>query len=177
MDSQAIGQVFRDVCYALRTLGQKPTFAIVTILTMALGIAASTAVFSVVSAVLLKPLPYPDPDRIVLLVHTFQGRMFPTVSLPRLAAWRANTDAVQDVAVFTADGWANVSHGDARSQVPSRRATASFFTLFGGAARVATDWHRGADRSKPDGRMAHRVARLFHRAADADPARARDPRA
>ena len=71
MALQAIDHVFRNIRYTLRAMAGRPGFAIVTILTMGLGIAASTAVFSVMSAVLLKPLPYPDPDRIVLLVHTF----------------------------------------------------------------------------------------------------------
>ena len=134
MTPHAIDHVFRDLRYALRGMAARPGFAVVTILAMGLGIAASTAVFSVVSAVLLKPLPYPDPDRIVLLVHTFQGRTFPTVSLPRLVAWRANTDAVQEIALFTTDGSANLAYGEGHAPVVARRATASFFTLFGASA-------------------------------------------
>jgi hypothetical protein len=61
-----VGDLVKDLAYAARTLGKVPTFATTVILTIALGIGASTAIFSVVNAVLLRPLPYKDPDRLVL---------------------------------------------------------------------------------------------------------------
>ena len=65
-----LDRLFRDIHYALRNLGRNPGFTVVAILTIALGIGATTAVFTVVNGVLIKPLPYPDPESLVAVWHS-----------------------------------------------------------------------------------------------------------
>jgi putative ABC transport system permease protein len=66
--------MIRDFAYAWRTLRKSPAFAVTAVLTIALGIGASTAIFSVVNAVLLKPLPYPQPERLAILWGELRNR-------------------------------------------------------------------------------------------------------
>ena len=63
--------LMQDLFYALRTLAKSPAYAAVTILTLALGIGANTAIFSVVNGVILKPLAYPHPERLLFITSTF----------------------------------------------------------------------------------------------------------
>ena len=80
----------QDVRYGLRTLARQPAFAATAILTLALGIGATTAIFSVVNAVVLRPLPFDQPDRIVAVtnVYTRLGTTGTTVSGPDFVDWR-----------------------------------------------------------------------------------------
>src|SRR5262245_8369349 len=67
----------RDFSFAIRTLRKSPAFAVTAVVTVALGIGASTAIFSVMNAVLLKPLPYPSPDRLAIIWGNLKARHLP----------------------------------------------------------------------------------------------------
>src|SRR6266545_1786488 len=100
-----IDDLLRDLRYAGRNLRRNPGFATLTIFIMALGIGANTAVFSVVNAVLLRPLSYRDPDRIVTLSNASKTREAPTalsrqVSIPNFEDWQAQSSSFEAMAYY-----------------------------------------------------------------------------
>ena len=103
-----------DFRYALRTLRRSPVFTVSAILAIALGIGANTAVFSVVYAVLLKPLPFAQPDRLVKLSEysVTEGRDERRVSAGTFVDWRARARTVDDVAVYSSGGESLWAIGD-----------------------------------------------------------------
>ena len=92
----------QDLRFALRQLGRQPAFTLFAVLTLALGIGANTAIFSVINTVLLKPLPYRDPDRIVMLwtdnpaMNLGIHELPPTP--PDLLEWRAQAKSFEQIA-------------------------------------------------------------------------------
>jgi len=126
--------MLNDLRYALRTLRRSPGFAASAILALALGIGANTAVFSVIYAVLLKPLPYAEPDRLVRLYerNPAQGVERGEVSPGTFVDWRARSHTLEHFAVYF-QGEALWSFGDRNEIVRSSAVTASLFD----ALRVA----------------------------------------
>ena len=88
-----------ELRYAVRQLLKSPGFSTVAIVGLALGIGANVALFSVVNSVLLKPAPFPDPDRLVLFLNTSPEGSGGGASPTKFQHWRSQTDVVQDVAV------------------------------------------------------------------------------
>jgi hypothetical protein len=76
------GDFWQDILYALRAMRKNPTFAAAAALTLSLGIGGNTAIFTMIRSVLLRPLDYPDPDRLVYFRWTARGGMRATVPLP-----------------------------------------------------------------------------------------------
>src|SRR6476661_6626342 len=89
-----------DVRHALRQLWHAPSFTGAAVAALTLGIGANTAIFSVVNAVLLRPVPFPDPDRLVLFLNTSPQGSGPGASPAKFQHWKALDSVVQDVSVF-----------------------------------------------------------------------------
>lgn len=89
----------KDLRFAIRQLLGNPAFTVISIMALALGIGANTAIFSVVNAVLFRPLPYPEPDRLVMLRETTSTFPSGSVSYPNYLDWRASQRSLTDIAL------------------------------------------------------------------------------
>jgi predicted permease len=119
----------QDLRYALRQLRKGPGFAVVAVATLALGIGATTAVFSVVDQVLLHPLPYPDSDRLVKISGTYEGVSENDASPANYLDWVSQNQVFAQMAASR--GWqGSLSTGDRPERVKGTMATPSFFPLF-----------------------------------------------
>jgi predicted permease len=118
-----------DLRYAIRTLLRAPAFSIIAVITLALGIGANTAIFSLVNAALLRPLPYPESDRIVR-VHQTTPDGFSSVSPPDFVDWRSGAPALAGMAAFHRNSYTLTGAGDAK-QVPAAQVTGDFFRVMG----------------------------------------------
>jgi putative ABC transport system permease protein len=95
--------LLRDLHYAVRMLARRPGFTAVAIFTLALCIGANSAIFSVVNAVLLRPLPFKEPAQLIKLWETYP-RGFGTVSPPNLKDWREQNNAFTGLAAYQNSG-------------------------------------------------------------------------
>jgi putative ABC transport system permease protein len=138
-----------DLKHALRMLRQSPGFTATAISALALGIGANTAIFSVIDTVLLKPLAFPQPDRIVsLLTSTPQGG-FPGASVPKYNTWRRQTQVLEDVAAFDTSGpGLNLGGGGHPEQLKGIHVSYEFFHLFGAQAAFGRTFTAGEDRPR-----------------------------
>ena len=121
-----------DLLYALRHLWKNPGYAIVTVLTLALGIGANTAIFSVVNGVILKPLPYPDPQRLVFISSQFPALGFDQfwVSAPEFVEFRERNQSFEDVGAYRA-GAVNLGTEDQPRRVISAVVTSELMPVLG----------------------------------------------
>jgi putative ABC transport system permease protein len=120
----------QDLKYSLRLFRQSPGFTIAAVAALALGIGTNTAIFSVVNSVLLKPAPFPDPDRLVLFLNTSLQGSGPGASPAKFNHWRAQSSVVQDVAAFRT-GVVNLTGGAFPEQLQSAQVSVDYFRLFG----------------------------------------------
>ena len=133
--------------FALRQLRKSPGFTLVAVLTLALGIGANTAIFSVIYAVLLRPLPYPDADRIMILTET--GRTIPQIpiSFPDYLDWKRDNTVFENIAVSRRESY-NLSglEGRAPEQISGGLVTANFFKVIGLEPQLGRTFTEEEDR-------------------------------
>jgi putative ABC transport system permease protein len=139
--------VKQDIRYAFRMLRKQPGFSAIAILTLALGIGANTSIFSVVNAVLLRPLPYPQPDRLVLIRERTNIFDSGSVSLPNYLDWRASQRGFTDLALFRR-GDANLSGATSdveAERVSSARVSYNFLSVLGVPPELGRDFRESDD--------------------------------
>ena len=138
-----MGQNFR---YAIRTLLKNPTFTLIAVFALALGIGANTAIFTVVDRVLLRPLPYNDADRLVNVVRKFRTGTSPSLSIPKFASIR-QAEFLDAVAVYDFMGpGMNLSGGGAPEQVRGVHVSEAYFRLFGVTPAIGRTFSPEEDR-------------------------------
>ena len=147
-------QLLQDLRYGARTLVKAPGFTIVAILTLAIGIGANAAIFSVVNAVLLKPVPFPDPDRLVMFMNTSPQGSGSFASPAKFQHWREQTRVVQDVAAFR-NNIVNFTGGGIPEQLRAGEVSCG---LFPPAWRSRLSRAHVLGRGRPPGRRAGRCA-------------------
>src|SRR5215475_12909940 len=141
-----MSELLRDIRYGLRLLWKSPGFTSVSLLALALGIGATTAIFSLLYSVLLAPLPYPDSDRIMMVWSQQKGERNGTSPSDYLD-WQKATTAFESLNAWTGDGF-TISTPDWTEQVRASRVAPGFFDLLFGE-KVAFGRHFVADDSLP----------------------------
>jgi len=124
--------LLQDIRYAIRSLLKRPGFVAVAVVTLAFGIGANTAIFSVVDAVLLSPLSFPEPERIVVVDGTNLNLGIPeggATSVPDFADWHSQSSSFEQIAGFVTGGSVLVTN-DEPERVRGTSVTADFFPLF-----------------------------------------------
>ena len=145
-----IETTLRDVRHALRMFVQSPAFAFAAVAALTLGIAVNTAIFSVVNAVLLRPLPYPDANRIVYFMsNPGNGPAFPGASPAKFAHFRRQTQ-VTDLASAFNTALLNYTDGSFPEQLRGGRVSADFFRLFGASTVLGRTFTAEEDRPRGD---------------------------
>jgi putative ABC transport system permease protein len=122
---------WQDLRYSFRVLIANPAFTFTAIAALALGIGANTAIFTVVNAVLLKPLSYPDPERMVQLMNTEPDGQWAGASPTKFNNWRAQTSVLQDVTAYDFGGPGFNLTGAVPEQVHGIHVSEAYFRLFG----------------------------------------------
>ncbi len=158
--------LLKDVRYALRTLRQSPGFTLVAILTLALGIGANTAMFSVVTAVLLRPLPFPEPDRIVAISTVSENGRPTAESFPDFADFRERNRSFEHIAAYDTNSLTLTGAGEPM-HVEANVVTSGFFESLGMQPKMGRTFR--LDEEHAGNHVAILSDRMWHAQFHADP--------
>src|SRR3989442_9333768 len=156
----------QDLRYALRTLAKKPGFAVAAVGTLALGIGANAAIFSVVNAVLLRPLPFPNPDRLVLLWEKTADLPTMMVSYPDYLDWRAQNGVFESLAVYNRYRSVNLTGSGDPERVSAAAVSANFFATVGVRPEIGRGFF--PEEERPDAKAVVLFHGFFERRFGAD---------
>ncbi len=142
-------RVIQDLKYGFRMLRKSPGFTTVAVLVLALGIGANTAIFSVVNAVLIRPLPFRDPASLVHVWHVPPPKSFPgitrfSVSAANYLDWKQQNSVFSDMAIFSGESM-NLTGGDEPEFVQAAAVTSSFFSVLGAEPLLGRTFLPGED--------------------------------
>jgi len=136
--------LLEDIRYGSRVLWKNPRFLTVAVLTLALGIGANTALFSVVNGVLLNPLPYPHPEELVTLHESKPNFATGSISFPNFLDWQKNNQTFSSMAVQRGTSFILTGLGDAE-QIDAQFVSSNFFRQLGVVPAMGRDFAKGED--------------------------------
>jgi putative ABC transport system permease protein len=143
-------QLIKDIRFGVRSFLKRPGFLVIAVATLAIGIGGTTAMFTVVNAVLLRPLPFPEPERIILLegVNPKQGITQSNMSMPDIYDWQQQSQSFEQIAAFSSGG-VFLNTGDETERVRAAGVSSEFFALLRtnpvhGRTFVAEDMHESS---------------------------------
>src|SRR5262249_17508065 len=136
----------QDLRYGMRMLMKKPGFTLITGFTLALGIGANTAIFSLFDTVLLRPLPYPDAERLVMVWEDASFAGFPqnTPAPANFVDWKTQNRVFEDMAATYSESCNLISNGEPE-RVQASVVTANFFPLLGIKPAMGRAFNAGED--------------------------------
>jgi putative ABC transport system permease protein len=139
--------MLQDIRFAARTLAKNPAFTAAAVLCLALGIGVNATIFSCVRAMLLRPFPYPDPDRLVAIGESNPGRGWHmnTVSYPNFRSWQSDNRTLADVGIYTGASF-NMSKGEGAQWVSGANVSWTMFRTLGVAPMLGRDFSEDEDR-------------------------------
>ena len=152
----SFAELFKDATHSIRMFVRSPGFTLAAVAALALGIGANTAIFSIVNAVLLKPVPFPEPDRLVVFQQTSPEGAFSAGSPAKFQFWREQTSVVQHVSAYRSN-IVNLTGEGIPEQLRANQVSADYFRLFGASMLQGRGFT--ADEDRPGGEL---VAVLSH---------------
>jgi putative ABC transport system permease protein len=138
--------MWQDVRFGVRMLLKKPFFTAIAVLALALGAGANTAIFSVVNGVLLRPLPYKDPDKLVRLGEWSKQVPGMSISYPNFKDWRERNHVFDGLAATQFDSY-NLTGGDEPERLQGRNVSYNFFDVLGVVPAVGRSFRADEDRA------------------------------
>jgi putative ABC transport system permease protein len=140
-----IEDLVQDLRYGVRAMLKSPAFTVVAVLTLALGIGANTAIFSVVDAILLKPLPFRQPENLVILWETESAPGEYPLTGPDYTDWREGNKTFEDMSLYTWPNSVNLSGAEGSEGATIIRTQANFFSSLGVQAQIGRTFAAGED--------------------------------